>query len=112
MPEADQEVQILRCADCGRLDPGPRFCCAGCQGTRLLTHRVPGRGRLVSWTLIRRPPEAFAAAGPVAVGVLELEAGVRVTARLELAGAEPALGARFHRCGGSPLEPSFAPESP
>jgi hypothetical protein len=41
-----------------------------------------GRGRLVSWTVIRIAPGRYAAEAPYAVGLLDLEEGVRLTARV------------------------------
>lgn len=43
---------------------------------------VPGRGKLVSWTIIRRPPTRFRAKGPYTIAVVDLDAGVRLTGRL------------------------------
>lgn len=105
-------VTIVRCDTCGTLDPGPRFCCIACGATALVTVAVPGRGTLVTWTLIRRPPEGFATAGPLAVGVVELDAGVRVTGRLNLEAGEPMLGARMVCLAGEPSNPIFAMEPP
>jgi uncharacterized OB-fold protein len=76
------EVEVLRCTACGTLDPGPRELCANCASDALVPHRVPGRGTLVSWTVIRRPPAKFKAEGAFAVAVIDLDEGVRITARL------------------------------
>ena len=46
-------------------------------------HEVAGDGRLLTWTIIRRPPAAFRSEGSYAVAVIELDAGVKVTGRLE-----------------------------
>ena len=67
------------------IDPGPRVLCPRCHRRTLAAHRVPGRGRLVSWTVIRRPPAEFAADGAYAVAVAALDAGVLVTGRLRSA---------------------------
>ena len=75
-------VAVLVCEDCGRLDAGPRELCPACAGSRLVRHEVEGRGRLVSWTVIRRPPTKFRAEAPYAIAVVDLDAGVRITGRL------------------------------
>ncbi len=72
-----------RCAECGKLSvdgghPCP-FC--GSQGGSVIT--LSGRGCLLSWTTIRVAPARYAAEAPYAVGLLELEEGPRLTARLE-----------------------------
>jgi hypothetical protein len=70
-----------RCAECGKLSVNAatcRFC--GAQGGQALA--LSGRGRLVSWTVIRVAPARYAAEAPYAVGLLELEEGARITARV------------------------------
>lgn len=91
MPET---LAILRCADCGALDPGPRRLCTRCGSRRLESVPAAGDGALVSWTVIRRPPQRFADEPPYAVAVVDLDEGVRVTGRLDRFEPAPALGAR------------------
>jgi uncharacterized OB-fold protein len=76
-----QDVPVLKCADCGTLDAGPRDLCPKCFGA-LQPHRVPGAGTLLSWTMIRRPPAAFRAEGAYAVALVKLDAGCQITGRL------------------------------
>lgn len=84
MPEDGAlELAVLRCGNCGTLDPGPRELCPKCHRRALRPHAVPGRGRLVSWTVIRRPPAELAQDGAYAVAVVALDAGVTVTGRLK-----------------------------
>jgi uncharacterized OB-fold protein len=79
---AASEVDVLRCRECGALDPGPREFCAACGQAQLESCKVPGEGRLVSWTVIRRPPTRFKALGPYTIAIVDLDAGVRLTGRL------------------------------
>ncbi|MFG1359141.1 Zn-ribbon domain-containing OB-fold protein [Xanthobacter pseudotagetidis] len=112
---APPDLEILRCAACGRLDPGPRELCPSCFSPNLEKVAVPGRGALVSWTLVRRPPSRFQADGPYAVAVVDLDCGVRLTGRLaEVPRDEadaPPLGARMRLSGGTAGMPLFAPEA-
>lgn len=87
------EVTVLRCANCGALDPGPREICARCLSTALEPVALPGTGRLMSWTMIRRAPTRFRAEQPYAVCVVDLDAGLRVTGRLADPESEPPPGA-------------------
>lgn len=80
--EALREVTVLACRACGALDPGPRELCTRCGSTDLESTRVPGTGILVSSTVIRRPAAAFRDEGAFEVGVIDLDAGPRITARL------------------------------
>lgn len=96
MPEsATLTISILRCGACGALDPGPRRLCPHCHGRELHAHDVPGEGALVSWTVIRRPPQGFAEEGSFPVAIVDLDAGVRVTGRLRDVTLEPRLGDRI-----------------
>ncbi len=79
--ELSTTVAVMRCPDCGTLDPGPRDLCPKCFAA-LAPAEVPGKGTLVSWTMIRRPPIAFKAEGAYAVAVVALDAGCQVTGRL------------------------------
>ncbi|MEP9355799.1 OB-fold domain-containing protein [Xanthobacter sp. KR7-65] len=106
-------IQILRCADCGQLDAGPRELCPTCHSPKMEPAPVDGSGVLVSWTLVRRPPTRFSADGPYAVAVVDLDCGVRLTGRLAQVPMEetdaPALGARMRVCGGAAGMTLFAP---
>jgi len=92
-------VRVLRCAACGALDPGPRELCPACLKPALEAVELPGRGRLVSWTLIRRAPTRFRAEAPYAVCVVELEGGLRVTGRLADPATDPQPGAAVRAIG-------------
>ena len=89
---AQLPVTVVQCPACGKLDPGPREVCTSCRQAGLKAHTVPGNGKLVSWTMIRRPPTAFREEGEYAVAVVALAAGVQVTGRLQLDGSEPSPG--------------------
>lgn len=73
---------MRRCVSCGRIEPGPTGRCAGCGGNLFDPVDVQGRGRVDSWTVIRRAPARFRAQAPYVVVVVDLQHGVRVTGRL------------------------------
>ncbi len=98
MPTADRlAVQILRCHRCGTLDAGPRLLCPKCHAAALEAQEVDGAGTLLSWTVIRRAPARLKSLVPYAVCVVDLDAGVRVTGRLQSFEGDFAPGARV-RC--------------
>jgi uncharacterized OB-fold protein len=76
-------MPIVKCSACGALDPGPREVCPKCHKQTLLPATTPGYGKLVSWTLIRRPPAQYREDGSYAVAIVRLDAGVQVTGRLK-----------------------------
>lgn len=93
-------IPALRCAVCGTLDPGPREICANCLSQALEPIDLPGEGRLVSWTMIRRAPTRFRGEAPYAVCVVELDTGgLRITGRLADPAANPPPGIRLRAIG-------------
>lgn len=73
---ARHELLIQRCVDCGTYQFYPRIMCATCSGKSLQWERASGRGRLKSFTIVRRAvSEAYAAEVPYVVALVELEEG-------------------------------------
>ena len=95
------QITILQCTDCRTLSAPPHQLCPKCHSTGIAPHRVDGIGTLLSWTVIRRPPQAFRDGGIYNVAVVALSAGVPVTGRLELAegAGEPPAGAAVRMIG-------------
>jgi uncharacterized OB-fold protein len=78
------------------LNPGPREICAACLSHKLETIDLPGAGKLVAWTIIRRAPTRFRGDAPYAVCVVELDVGnLRVTGRLANPAVNPLPGSRL-----------------
>ena len=73
---------------------------------------MPGRGRLVSWTVVRRPAGPFAHRDAFAVALIDLDAGPRLTGNLEGWEDDPPLGAAVHAVGEIGGIPVFAPDRP
>lgn len=79
---ADGQLIVQRCTACGRYQFYPRALCIACSGE---TEWVPavGRGTLHTFTVIRQNrSDAFAALLPYAVGIVELEEGVRMMSNI------------------------------
>jgi uncharacterized OB-fold protein len=79
---ADGKLVVQRCKDCGVFQFYPRALCATCAGETEWVD-ASGRGTLHTYTIIRqnRSP-AFAALSPYAVGIVELEEGVRMMSNI------------------------------
>lgn len=73
-----------QCNHCGTLNASCIDLCSICLNRDMLPIQIPGRGRLVSWTTIRKPPLKFKADGIYHVGVFDLDNGQRVTGRFLL----------------------------
>ena len=80
----------FRCLRCGRFYLSRRENCPACGGDQFEEVQMPGRGKIVSYTTIRVPPSRFKAQAPYTVALIELDNGVRLTARVE--GGEVGLG--------------------
>jgi uncharacterized OB-fold protein len=72
---------------------------------------TPGaRGTLVTFTVIRKAPAAFAQEPMYAVAIIDLAGGRRVIGRIEPFEPAPALGARVTLARWARDTPVFAPE--
>lgn len=75
-------VNVAICDDCQRLDSGGRTLCPGCRGSSLRRTAVLGRGKVRTWTVIRKPPLQFSDEDSYVVALIALDAGVQIVARL------------------------------
>ena len=78
-----RHVTVTHCPRCGAVDGSPLARCRRCGNDALDSVDVPGRGQLVSWTVVRRPSGAFAHRDVYAVAVVDLDEGPRLTGNLE-----------------------------
>ena len=76
-----------RCEACGAVHFPRRTVCDGCGSRDLATHRVAETGTVLTHTVIRVAPSAFAAEVPYVVGVIEMDDGARMMA--QIADVEP-----------------------
>lgn len=87
-----EELRLQRCSACGRFRSPPLPACPSCGDVRAEIELSSGRGALYSWVVVHRAfSETFADDVPYTVGVVELDEGCRMLARIELDG-EPSLG--------------------
>ncbi len=85
-------LAMRHCLHCGAIDALTRTVCSECLAETFDAIEVPGRGRLVSWTTIRRAPTQFRDDVPYDVCVVDLSNGQRVTGRLA-GGTDASVGA-------------------
>lgn len=73
------EFKVTQCNACGQMSFPPRAFCRHCWSRDTEWRTMSGRGRLYSHTCIHALPEIFAnEPGPLHVGIVDLEEGVRV----------------------------------
>jgi uncharacterized OB-fold protein len=79
---AEGRLVLQRCTDCGTFQFYPRSLCASCAGETEWVDAT-GRGTLHTYTIIRQNrSRAFAPLVPYAVGMVELEEGVRMMSNI------------------------------
>ncbi len=84
------ELRASRCVGCGAVHFPPRSDCPTCWSGEFTWEPITGTGRLITYTLIKVPPRHFApdltqrapfstyVYAPTAVGLVEMEDGLRV----------------------------------
>ncbi|MEM2942434.1 MAG: Zn-ribbon domain-containing OB-fold protein [Candidatus Bathyarchaeia archaeon] len=70
------------CQDCKTIMVPPRMVCVGCRGERLRWSQMSGKGSLETFTIVHVAPAFLKDKAPYAVGIVKLEEGPMITARL------------------------------
>jgi uncharacterized OB-fold protein len=81
---SEGRLQTTRCRACARLSFPPKPICPHCWTDDVEWAQLGTRGRLYTWTRIHAGPEMFAHELPYEVGIVDLDAGLRVAVRLVL----------------------------
>lgn len=105
-------VTVTRCSRCWAEDGSAPARCRRCGNDELERIEIPGRGRLVSWTVVRRPSGPFAHRDAFAVALVALDSGLRLTGNLEDWEQEPPLGTPVRVVGEIDGIPLFAAKIP
>ena len=84
----EEKLMGSRCKKCGSLYVPPRSICIKCHGSEMEWVQIKGTGKLSAFTCIAIGPPIMIAEGfnrkhPYCSGVVELEEGPRVDARIE-----------------------------
>ncbi len=84
----EEKLMGSRCSRCNSLYVPPRPICPACRGSEFRWEKLSGKGRLAAFTCISIAPPSMIAQGydrhnPYISGVVELEEGGRVDARIE-----------------------------
>lgn len=75
-------LEANKCTACEKIYFPPRQVCSLCGSLKFEPTRLAEKGKLLTYTIIRVPPHQFADLAPYAVGIVELEDGVRLTAQI------------------------------
>jgi uncharacterized OB-fold protein len=67
-----------KCSKCGKIHLPPRPLCDNCLSTDFEWVELPKTGRLLTYTIIHVAPTQFQNMAPYAVGIVQLENGVKI----------------------------------
>ena len=84
---AEHKLMGTRCSDCDATYIPPRAICPACRGDALEWVELSGAGKLAAFTSIYVGPSAMVAEGydrnnPYVAGIVELNEGIKVSARI------------------------------
>ena len=84
---AEHKLMAARCTKCGGMYVPPRAICPKCQSEELEWVETSSRGKLAAFTVILSGPtfmieQGFDRKNPYVSGIVELEEGVRISARI------------------------------
>lgn len=71
-----------KCKGCGKVFFPPRLICDSCGSQELEAVKLAETGKVVTHTIIRVPPHRFVDQAPYAVGIVELDDGVKITGQI------------------------------
>ena len=74
----EKKLMAAQCLQCGKIHLPPRPICDNCFSQDFEWVRVSGRGKLLTYTVISVAPEQFQALAPYAVGIVQLENGLKI----------------------------------
>ena len=67
-----------KCKKCGKVHLPPRPLCDECFSNEFEWKEIPQKGKLLTYTIIQVAPAQFQSMAPYAVGIVQLEDGVRI----------------------------------
>ena len=72
----NHELLLQRCTQCSELQFYPRIICTKCASEKLEWVNASGKGKILTFTIVRRPvSEAYAADVPYVVALIKLDEG-------------------------------------
>jgi uncharacterized OB-fold protein len=75
-------LEANKCKKCGFVSFPPRLICPQCQNREFEEAKLAEKGKVLTFTVIRVPPRQFVDQAPYAVGIVELDDGVKLTGQI------------------------------
>jgi len=80
---SQQKLMASRCLKCGKIHLPPRPMCDNCFSQDFEWLQISGKGKLVTYTVIHVAPQQFQVLAPYAVGIVELENGLKIPGMIQ-----------------------------
>ena len=80
---SQQKLMAGKCLKCGKIHLPPRPLCDNCLSQEFEWVSISGKGKLLTYTFIHIAPEQFQALVPYAVGIVELENGLKIPGMIQ-----------------------------
>ena len=75
---SEGKLMAAKCEKCGKIHLPPRPICDNCYGQTFEWIQISGNGKLITYTIIHVAPPQFQAITPYAVGIVQLENGLKL----------------------------------
>lgn len=75
-------LEANRCSSCNMTFFPPRLVCPQCKSQELKKTKIAEAGKVLTYTVIHVPPKGFGDQTPYAIGVVDLDDGVKLTAQI------------------------------
>lgn len=75
-------LEASKCKKCNHINFPSRLICPECGGKEFEMVRLTGKGKLETYTVIHTAPDGFADLAPYAVGIVELDEGIKILAQI------------------------------
>jgi uncharacterized OB-fold protein len=75
-------LEAAKCKNCSYIAFPPRLVCPRCQSRTFEAVKLAESGKILTYTVIRVPPHSFADQAPYALGIIELDDGVRLMSQI------------------------------
>ena len=82
MESNSSQLILSKCKKCGNLFIPPVYTCSGCSHNEFQEAVGSGDGKLLSYTTIRIPPLGFEKEVPYEIGVVRIQEGLNLVARI------------------------------
>jgi uncharacterized OB-fold protein len=75
-------LEAQKCKNCGAVLFPPRLICPECKSRDFEDTKLAEKGKVLTYTIIRVPPHQYVDQAPFAVGIVELDDGVKLTGQI------------------------------